>query len=73
MKFVLEAATLEQRGKLLVGGKQTFLIAAGEKEIRRVPRIGSSCQNKRIVLPPMITSPRTKNSRMGPVLPNSLE
>lgn len=33
MKFVFEATALEQRGEPLVGWKQTFLIAASEKEI----------------------------------------
>src|SRR5215472_16887893 len=71
VEFIPEATALEQWGERLVGWKQTFPIAAGEKKIRRTLRIGSSRQNKRIVLPSMFTSPRTKNGRMLPVLPDS--
>ena len=41
MKFILEATALEQCGEILVGWKQTFLVATGQKEIRRGPRIGN--------------------------------
>lgn len=73
MEFILEAAALEQCGELLIGWKQAFLIATGQKEIRRGSGIGSSRQSKRIILAPMFISPSTKNSRMCPVLPYSLE
>ena len=61
MEFVLEMAPAEERRKVTIRRKQSFLVAAREIQVWRPPRIGAVSENKRITVTPCLASPRSEN------------
>src|SRR5579859_7101101 len=73
MKFVLNAQSIQKRGKLAIGRQQPFLLTAAEIKVRKFGRVRSSRFQKRIISAPTFTPVGPEELPVSPGLTKPLQ
>src|SRR5580704_11917702 len=69
VEFESKLALLEKAGEAVIGGKQAFLFAAGQVEVRRFGGIHGANQHKRVIVAASCAAPRSEDRSVMPILP----